>query len=276
MAQTDRTLFRYEERYARPTRKANLFGWTIAILLLFGLAFAAWLGSYYIFNQPERPDSYKILQKLHKVEAPKRFQLTSAPAGEFLNPKQLQDRYGSMRPAELARVNALLARNYIQNYQGLAGLVQYVVGRYTIMEARELGSNDLFTSGMVALTAATDNGELLLEHVYPADPQAVPLMKETLGTGLELKLERSHDLSAVIHVERLRDGRTMITAVPLLYGSYTVTQGRGMFSLEPPYSLNMAAGWPLFKNDLRHDAEVRFATFRERHVPAGQEIPIPG
>src|SRR5215211_3545543 len=106
----DRTLFRYEEPYGRPRRKSNLFGWTIAILLLTGLALAAWLGSFYIFGQPERPDSYRILQKLRKIEQPKRFQLTSAPAGEFLNAQQLHERYGAMRAAELAKKNAELAR----------------------------------------------------------------------------------------------------------------------------------------------------------------------
>ena len=272
----DHAHFRYDEPYARRRRKVNFFGWTIAILLLTGVALAAWLGSFYIFGQPERPDSYKILQKLHKIEQPKRFQLTAAPAGEFLDPKKLHERYSSMHPAELAKANAELARNYIRNYEGVAGQVPYVIGRFTIMEARELTPNDLFTSGMAALTNAVEYGELLMEHVYPADPQAVPLMKQTLVTGLEIKLERSHDLSVVIHAERLADGRVLLTTVPLLYGTYTVTQGRGMFSLEPPYDLNMAAGWPLFKNDMRHDAEVRYANYREKSVPAGQAVPIPG
>jgi len=48
-------------------------------------------------------------------------------------------------------------------------------------------------------------------------------MKQTLNVGLEIKLERSHDISSVMHAERMVDGRIMITAVPLLYGSYTVT-----------------------------------------------------
>src|SRR3954453_11923775 len=193
--------FSYDEpygSYGRPVRRrVNYFAWTVAILLLPGAAFPAWFSSFYIFGQPERPESYKILQKLHKIEAPKRFELTAAPAGEFLTPKQLHERYSTMRPAELARANAILARNFIANYQGVAGLVPYVVGRFTIMESRELGPNDLFTSGMVALASASDYGDLLFEHVYPADAQAVPLMKETLGTGLDIKLERAHDLSAV-------------------------------------------------------------------------------
>lgn len=272
----DPSLFRYDEPPDRPRRKANLFGWTIVILLLSGFALAAWLGSFYIFGQPERPDSYRILQKLHKIEEPKRFQLTAAPPGEFLSGRQLYERYSALRPGELARTNSELARNYIRNFQQMAGIVQYVVGRYMIMETRELGPNDIITSGVASLTNASDYGELLMEHVYPADAQAVPLMKETLVTGLEIRLDRGHDLSAVVHVERLADGRVMVTAVPLLYGSYTVTQGRGTFSLEPPFSLNMAAGWPLFKDSMRHKAEIHYASYRQQVAPPTQGVRLPG
>src|SRR6266498_1152990 len=134
--------YSYDEPYARRRRRTNYFAWTVAILLLSGFALAAWLGSFYIFNQPERPDSYRILQKLHKIDPPKRFELTAAPAGEFLNAKQLYDRYVAMGSAELAKANADLARNYIRNYAHVRGLVPYAVGRYTIMEARELGGRD--------------------------------------------------------------------------------------------------------------------------------------
>jgi hypothetical protein len=81
---------------------------------------------------------------------------------------------------------------------------------------------------------------------------------------LEIKLDRTHDLSAVIHAERLSDGRIMITAMPLLYGSYTVMRGAGTFTLEPPLEMNMKAGWPLFKEPARIAAETRY---RERVAP---------
>jgi hypothetical protein len=270
----DRDYFRYEpaHSYGRSRRKkTNFFAWSVVILLLTGFAFAAWLGSFYIFWQPERPQSYKILKKLHKIEPAKRFELTAAPAGEFLTSKQLYDRYIAMSPTELANLNAELVRNYIRNFQQVRGLVPYVIGRFNIMEARELTPNDVFLSGMVAITSAVDHGELLLEHVYPADPQALPLMKQTLVTGLEIKLERTHDLSAVVHADRLPDGRIMITAMPLLYGSYTVTRGPGTFTLEPPLDLNLAAGWPLFKDEARKKAEAQYATYRDRTAPKTTE-----
>ncbi|MFL6516040.1 MAG: hypothetical protein ACJ8M1_13565 [Chthoniobacterales bacterium] len=272
--------FSYDEpygSYGRPVRRRiNYFAWTVAILLLTGAAFAAWFASFYIFGQPERPQSYRILEKLHKIESPKRFELTAAPAGEFLTPKQLYDRYISMGSASLAKTNADLARSYIRNYQQTRGHVTYVVGRYTVMEARELGPDDIFTTGMVALTSAVDQGTLLMEHVYPADPQAVPLMKSTLVPGLEVRFERTHDLSAVIHADRLNDGRILITAVPLLYGTYTTAKGVGTFSLDPPLSLNMKGGWPLFKEQSRLRAELHFADYRRSAAGPTGQVPVPG
>lgn len=275
----DYGLYRYDESSARPVRRRiNYFAWTVAILLLTGFAFAAWLGSFYIFSQPERPDSYRVLQRLHKIEPPKRFELTAAPPGEFLSAKQLYDRYNAMGSAEFAKTNAELARNYIRNFQQVRGLVPYVVGRYVIEEARELSSSDVFTSGMVGLTDSVENPELLMEHLYPGEPRTVPLIKQTLSTGLELKLDRAHDLSAVIHVERFPDGRIMLTAVPLLYGTYTVMRGTGTFSLEPPLSLNLEAGWPLFKEQNRVRAEMHYAQFKQgRQQPqAPTQVAIPG
>jgi hypothetical protein len=266
-----------DEAYTRRRQRINYFAWTVAILLLTGLALAAWLGSFYIFNQPERPDSYRILQKLHKVEPPKRFELTAAPAGEFLNASQLYERYIGMGAAELAKTNAELLRNYIRNYQQVRGLVPYVIGRYAIIAVRELGPEDVFPSGMAALTGAVDSGELLMEHVYPAEPEALPLMKQTLTVGLQVKLERSHDISAVIHAERLIDGRILVTAVPLLYGSYTVTRGLGTFRLEPPLTLNLAAGWPLFRSRERASVEQQLAEYRQKMAASqGGPLPIPG
>ena len=264
----------YDEPYARPRRRINYFAWTDTILLLTGFAFAAWLGSFYIFDQPERPDSYRILQRLHKIDPPKRFELTAAPPGEFLSAKQLFDRYVGMGAAELAKANTELLRNYIKNYQHVPGAVPYLTGRYLMIDARELGPDDVFTSGMVALTNSVDHAELLMEHVYPASPMMLPLMKQTLKMGLEIKLERTHDLSAVIHAERLTDGRIMVTAVPLLYGNYTVTKGPGTFRLEPPLSLNLTAGWPLFKDQTRNRAELHYANYRREQTGPQGGVPI--
>ena len=268
--------FRYETPYGRPRQRTNYFAWTLAILFLTGFAFVAWLGSFYVFWQPERPDSYRLLKKLHRIDPPRRFELTAAPAGEFLNPKQLHDRYTPLGEAELSKTNSELARNYIRNFQQVHGLVPYVVGRFRIIDVHQLGAADVFTSGMVALAAAIDNGEVLLEHVYPADRRDIPLMRQTLAPGLEIKLERTHDISAVIHADRSADGRVLVTAMPLLYGTYTVTRGTGTFTLEPPPDLNLAAGWPLFKREALRAAEDRYAQLRQTEPASPGSIAIPG
>src|SRR5262249_11225334 len=121
---------------------------------------------------------------------------------------------------------------------------------------------------MAALTTAVDSGEVLMEHVYPAKPEALPLMKQTLTVGLEVKLERTHDVSAVIHAERLIDGRILVTAVPLLYGSYTVTRGLGAFGLQPPPGRNLVPCWPLFKAQEPASIEQYLAEYRQKIAAA--------
>ena len=270
-------LLRYDDHRGFGHKKINFFAWTVGILLLSGLAIAAWLGSFYVVGQPERPESYRILQKLHKIEPPKRFALTAAPAGEFLNPQQLYQRYRSMGPTELARKDAELARNFIRNFQQVHGLVTYVVGRFNIMGTRQLTPDDVFTSGAVALARAVEQPELIMEHLFTtADEHDAKLLQERLVMGMDVNLERSHDLSAVIHAARLPDGRIQITVMPLLYGSYAVTRGTGTFSLEPPSDLNLAAGWPIFKSDIRRTVENRYNDYRSRIAPATSALPIVG
>jgi hypothetical protein len=270
-------LFRFDDRPGLERKRANHFAWTILILLLCGVAIAAWLGSFFVIGQPERPESYRILQKLHKIEPPKRFALTAAPSGEFLSPRQLYQRYQTMGPTELARKNAELTRNFIRNFQQVHGPVTYVVGRFNIMGARELGPDDVFTSGTVALARAAEQPELLMEHAFTtANEHDAKLLQERLTMGMDVNLERSHDLSAVVHAERLPDGRIQITAVPLLYGSYAVTRGTGTFSLEPPADLNLAARWPLFKTDQRQVVEAKYDSYHSRLAPATNDLPIIG
>ena len=71
----------YDADEDEPKERDNLFLWTVFILLLIGLAFACWLGSFYIFGHPEKPGPYRFLQKFKKIEAPVRFEVTKAPQG---------------------------------------------------------------------------------------------------------------------------------------------------------------------------------------------------
>jgi len=237
----------------------NLFAWTVLILLLIGFALASWLGTYYVFGHPENPRSYRLLQKLKKIEAPKRFEVTEAPPGEFLPARKLYEKYIIYTRLRLQDENDELLRLYINNYQETKRLVPYVVGRYTILASRALNEGDIFASGAVALAQSVDYPSVLIEYLYPAAPETVPQLEKMLAPGVTLELKRTIDLSAVLHIESV-EGRLQITLVPLLYGTYALKQGEGSFSLDPPPGLNVAAGMPVVKADEMQEAVRVYAS----------------
>ena len=102
-----------------------------------GIAMAAWLGSYYVFSPTGAAGQLSDPEKAAQDRAAETFSThRRARRANFFQPKQTANAIERCRlPAELAKTNAELARNYIRNYQQVAGLVPYVVGRYTIMEA---------------------------------------------------------------------------------------------------------------------------------------------
>lgn len=238
-----------QEQPARPNRRDNLFVWTVFLLVLAALVFACWLGSFYVFGHPENPKAYRLLQKLGKISPPSRFAVTKAPPGEFLEAQRIFERYSKYTSLQMIRENELLFRNYLRNYGETKKLVPYLVGKYVILRSYELQRNDVFSSGVVVLTQSADFPQLLAEIVYPAAKENVPDLLSILQPGLEVRLQRTMDLSAVIQVCHALDGRLQVSVVPLLYGSYALKNGVGTFSLEPPASLNIAAGFPLVRGE---------------------------
>ena len=262
----------YDADEDEPKERDNLFLWTVFILLLIGLAFACWLGSFYIFGHPEKPGPYRFLQKFKKIEAPVRFEVTKAPQGKFVTAKALFDRYGTMAPRELEEENARLLRDYIKNYRETKVPLTYVTGQYLILDAYDLRKTDMFPSGVVAVAQAVGFQQVVIEHLYPAKPQNVAALRTLLRTGTDMKIEKTTDLSALIHVERLPDGHMQFTLVPLLYGSYAV-KGTGAFRLEPPAGLTIEAGLPVVKRATFDGALKKFSEYRRTHNVAGGENP---
>jgi hypothetical protein len=263
------------DTFSPPPRKDHLFLWTVFILLLVGFAMACWLGSFYIFGHPEDARSYRILQKLHKLDPPKRFEITAAPPGEFLTAQKLFERYNSYPPLRLKAENAELLRMYIDNYTGTKRLVPYIVGRFTILDTHVLKPTDLFPSGVAAIAEASDFPQVLVEHVYTAQGKDVESLKTMLKTGLDVKLAKTLDLAAVIHIERLPDGNLQFTAVPLLYGSYSLKDGEGIFALQPPPALNIPGGLPVIRGaELDHTLQT-FAEYQKENTPVSSVLDQP-
>ena len=118
---------------------------------------------------------------------------------------------------------------------------------------------------------ATDAPQVLLEHVFTADKRVIPVLHRMLLTGLNLRFDKTVDLSALVNVTRLKDGRLQFTAVPLLYGSYTTSSGAGSFSLEPPSHLNIARGLPVVNQPTIAEAMDKLAVHRNRAGLDGTE-----
>jgi hypothetical protein len=263
------------DTFSPPPRKDNLFLWTVFILLLTGFAMACWLGSFYIFGHPEDARSYRILQKLHKLDPPKRFEITEAPPGEFLTAQKLYERYNSYPPLRLKAENDELLRMYIDNYTGTKRLVPYIVGRFTILDTHVLTAADVFPSGVAAIAEASDFPQVMLEHVYTAQGKDIEALKGMLKTGLDVKLAKTLDLAAVVHIQRLANGNLQFTAVPLLYGSYAVKDGEGTFSLQPPLALNIPGGLPIIRGaELDHTMQV-YAEYQRENTPVSTILDQP-
>lgn len=257
-------MYRKRTSHRAPPGQDNLFGWTIFLLLLTGFAAACWIGSFYIFGHPEKSFSYRVLRLVKKIDPPKRFELIDAPRGQFLDADKLHERFGSMPPRQLEAENDIFLRNYLRNYERTKDLVPYVTGSYNVMGTFRLGPNNFFTEGVVALARSTENPQVLLEMIFPAEPENAVHLERLLPTGLDIPLARTHDLTAVLNARVLPDGRLIITAVPLLYSNYTSTETTGTFSLEPPAGLNVGAGLPVLNAAAVEEAEKHYAGYLQR------------
>ncbi len=297
---------------ATATRKRYPFLWSIVLLLLTGTALASWIGSFYVIGHPEIPRCYRFLKKIKKLESPWQFGAISDPVkrddparkgrrlepprGTFLSPKQLLERapkgnsetesllgFGKMGAKQMARNNAELLRMYLKNYRENGKSVPYVTGVFEVVESRELQKGDFFPSGVVALTQAKDYPQVLVEMVFPASGASTKTIMGLLPAGREITLERSKDLAAVIHCERVSSSQMQFTVVPLYYGAFQLKDSRGSFTLKSPEDLedpkyggdpknaiNIDGGFPLVQGMRLQKALATFAEHRKKALLSGE------
>ena len=269
-----------DEKAVRRGTGNGFFIWSVVLLLMTGACFASWIGSFYVVGHPENPKCYRILKKFKRVEPPKRFPVTEAPKGEFLPASKLLERYGKLGKLELAHENELLLRNYVTNFRESGRRVAYVSGRFQVVQSYGLRSTDWFPSGAVAVAQAESLPQVLVEFVFPAAPENVATIRETVAMGAEIALQRAHDLWALTHVERHADGRMQFTVLPLPYGGWQLKKGQGSFTLRSPEELlrehgselNLAAGLPIVRDPRLAAALAEHKEFRRKAlVRAGDD-----
>jgi hypothetical protein len=96
-----------------------------------------------------------------------------------------------------------------------------------------------------------------------------------LKTGLDVKLAKTLDLAAVVHIERLPDGKLQFTAIPLLYGSYALKEGEGTFSLQPPLAINIPGGLPIVRGAEMDRAMQTYAEYQKENTPVSSILDQP-
>ncbi|MGB8354280.1 MAG: hypothetical protein WCD79_10360 [Chthoniobacteraceae bacterium] len=251
-------------RQVRRKKRYSPFTWAVFLLLLTGFALASWMGSFYVFAHPEDPRCYKILEALNKVEPLKRFDVTAAPVGRFYSAKELHDSFLTISSPALELKNGELLRDYLQNYADKKTLVPYISGRFKALGVYELKDSDMFPGGIVAVAQSTDDPEVMIEQVYTTQASNIPKVRRMIAVNPDIILAKTFDLSAVVHAEKLEDGKFLFTVMPLGYGSYAFKQGiSSTFRLDPPRNLNLEASLPLVKPDAMQASIKMLAQYRK-------------
>lgn len=261
-----------QERKSGTSKGDRFFLWSVVLLVMTGACFASWVLSFYVVMHPEEPWCYRILKKLKRIDPPKRFEVTKAPRGDFITAARLLDRYGKLGTVELQQQNAELMRAFLMNFRESKVRVPYVAGRFRVVQSYDMEKRDFFPSGIAAITQAENLPHVLVEYIFPTAPKNTAIIREVLVTGAEIKLERSRDLWALIHVERHTDGRMQFTVVPLPYGGWRLKESQESFTLKSPeelskdhrIDLNIAAGLPVVRDPRLAKALANYKQFRRK------------
>lgn len=237
-----------------PPSRPAYFWWLLANALALCFAVISWAVCLHVFGNPEIPRNYDILGKLGRLPELKRYTVLDVPGGNALAPKELYKKYFGITPEQLLRVNALLMRNYLTNFDRPL-LLTYIEGDYQITDARELRANDFFNPGAViraqALVKPDDFTKpmpypVFIEYLFPTDhPSAAGFFKP----GDVLGVKKSPNCAAVVHVDMVindDEPALLLTAIPIAYGSYQIGE-KASFTIEPPVQLRPSAGFPVFK-----------------------------
>jgi hypothetical protein len=240
---------------APPPSRPAYFWWLLANALALCFAVISWAVCLHVFTNPEIPRNYEILRKLKRLPELKRYTVLDVPNGTAMGPKELYQKFYGGEQEQIARVNKLLMRNYLTNFDRPL-MLTYVDGRYQIEEIRKLDKGDFFDPGVViraqALVKPDEFTEpapypVYIEYVFPTT-DAAAVKKFKVGDILEVK--KSPNCAAIVHISRPKkddDKVLLLTVIPIAYGPYQVGKG-GAFDIEPPTELRPAAGFPVFKN----------------------------
>lgn len=237
-----------------PPSRPAYFWWLLANALALCFAILSWAVCLHVFGNPEVPANYEILKKLHRTPVLKRYTVLDVPNGNSLPPKDLYRRYFGLKAAERERVNSLLMRNYLTNFDRPL-LLTYIEGDYQVIDVRKLEAKDFLDPGVVVRAQALVKPDdftkataypVFIEYIFPTGQDIVNSFK----AGDVLSVRKNPNCAAVVHVDSVINEDVpalMLTVIPIAYGPYQIGATES-FVIEPPADLRPGAGFPVIKN----------------------------
>jgi hypothetical protein len=235
-------------------RKPAYFWWFLANTLALCFAIVSWVVCLNVFGNPENPRNYGILKKLGRLPELKRYTVLDVPNGNALPPSELYGKYFGLEGKDLERLNQLLMRNYMRNFNKNT-LLTYVEGDYQVAEVRKLSPGDFMHPGFAiraqAMVKPDDFTEavgfpVVIEYIFPTEDTEAA---DTFSAGDLLEVNKNPNCAAVVHVAKAivdDEPALLLTAIPIAYGPYRVGESKS-FSIEPPTEISPAAGLPVWK-----------------------------
>lgn len=236
-----------------PPSRPPYFWWLLANALALCFAIISWALCLHVFGHPEIPRNYQFLEKIGRAPVLKPYTVLDAPNVAALDPRDLYRRFFALDEPDRERLNAVLLRNYLTNFERPL-MLTYIQGDYRVEQARPLDESDFMTPGFVvrarAMVKPDDFTEaasypVVIEYLYPT-PQME--MAGVFNAGDMLEIRKSPNCAAILHISRtLEDDEPALrlTVVPIAYGPYRIDENTA-FDIEVPERLNPGAGFPLF------------------------------
>jgi hypothetical protein len=237
-----------------PARPAY-FWWLLANALALCFAVVSWAVCLHVFGHPEVPRNYRILAKLGRLPELKRYTVLDVPNGIALAPRELYQKFFGIRDEHLAKLNSLLMRNYLANFDRPL-MLTYIEGDYQVERTRPLAADDFLVSGFVVRARAMVKPDdftqpapypVVIEYVFPTRESRA---EGFFGTGDILTVKKSPNCAAVIHVGRILEDdepALCLTVIPIAYGPYHIAEA-GSFGIEPPEEIRPGAELPMFRD----------------------------
>ena len=227
--------------------------WALANITILTFAILSWAGCYYVFNFPEIPRNFSILEKIGRIGTIKAFTPLNAPGTKSATSEDLYELIYSLDDEKIHKFNQILKRGYITNYEKIP-VYRYLQGEFRILDVRQLNTNDFIYPGLLIKARAyvkTDKNDLsspyplIIDYVLPTKIDGV---EKNFQVGDLFEVEKSKHCASIINVMkegRKEDPTLRVVAVPLAYNIY-ISPDKTKIPMSAPEGINVNASLPMF------------------------------